>query len=279
VVRDPELLNRIKEWNYFHTIDLGDGLVTTGHPSSQLIARAVPEVAGKSVLDIGAWDGKYSFEAEQSGASRVVALDHYIWRLDHVARSAYYDHCKSEGVLPDPEMIDNGFLMDSLHGKTGFDLAHAWLDSKVESVVDDFMTTDLAALGTFDVVLYFGVLYHMVDPVGALRRLRSVTKELAVIETAAVLVPGYEGESLSAFFAGDDLHADHGNWFAPNELALHGMCRSAGFRRVETRGTTLGSEASSAPARQRRRRLRSEPASPAPSRSLEHCRLIVYAVP
>lgn len=233
--RDPELAAQIKERQWFHSIDLGDGLVTKGLPPSKLIARSFPDVAGKSVLDIGAWDGKYSFQAEAAGAVRVVALDHYVWRLDFRGRQAYYDDCESKGLLPDPEMVDRGFLIEdgSLPGKLGFDMAHRYLDSRVESVVDDFMTMDLEALGTFDVVLYLGVLYHMVDPIGALRRVRRVTGSLAVIETAAVHVPYYEGCNLVGFYAANELQGDYSNWFAPTATALGGMCRAAGFKSVE----------------------------------------------
>lgn len=233
-MKNADLITKIQQREWFHTIDLGDGLVTRGHPPSEIIARSLPDVKGKSVLDIGAWDGKYSFEAEAAGASRVVALDHYVWRLDPPARQAYYDKCEAEGILPDPDMVDRGFLMDgALPGKEGFDLAHRYLDSKVEAVVADFMDMDLDELGRFDVVFYFGVLYHMVDPVGALKRVRKVTAGTAVIETAGVVVPGYEDSSITSFYAGNELHADYGNWFAPNAVALSGMCRAAGFRRVE----------------------------------------------
>ena len=51
-------------------------------------------MAGKSVLDIGAGDGKYSFEAGRVGASRVVALDHYGWRLDGL-RKLVFSQCHS----------------------------------------------------------------------------------------------------------------------------------------------------------------------------------------
>ncbi|MGH9078942.1 MAG: DUF1698 domain-containing protein [Acidimicrobiales bacterium] len=232
---EADLVSQIRDRRWFHTMDLGNGLVTKGDsPSSEIIARSIPELQGKSVLDIGAWDGKYSFEAEAAGASRVVALDHYVWRLEPNARQAYYDECEAKGIVPDSEMIDNGFLSrDALPGKTGFDMAHRYLNSEVESVVGDFMTMDLDTLGQFDVVFYFGVLYHMVDPIAALKRVREVTKDIAVIETAAIEVPGYPDSSLVAFFAGEELHADYGNWFAPSAPALVGMCRAAGFRKVE----------------------------------------------
>jgi len=74
---------------WFHSLDLGGGLQTAGVKShsdlaSELEALRLPELRAKSVLDIGAWDGFYSFEAERAGASRVVALDtsrgRWTWR-------------------------------------------------------------------------------------------------------------------------------------------------------------------------------------------------------
>ena len=181
-------------------MDLGDGLVTNGdsNPKDLLSSPApCPTCAGKSVLDIGAWDGKYSYKAEAAGAARVVALDHYVWRLNGPARQAYYDECAAKGLLPDPDRIDRDFLLDGVYpGKKGFDMAHEYLDSKVETVIDDFMTMDLDSLGQFDIVFYFGVLYHMIDPIGSLKRVRAVTKERAVIETAGIVVPGYPDTNL-----------------------------------------------------------------------------------
>lgn len=241
---DPELAQRIREhpW-WFHTMDLGGGLVTRGAPESPVLSTpgAIPNVKGRSVLDIGAWDGKYSFEAERAGATRVVALDHYVWRLDPSRRQAYYDQCEAEGRLPDPRQIDTAFFVDNGYpGKAGFDLVHEYLDSTVDAVVDDFMTMDIDVLGRFDVVFYFGVLYHMVDPVGALCRVREVTNGVAAIETAITIVPGFERDSLVQFFAGNELNADYGNWFAPSEVALHGMCRAAGFKHVTTAAIDTG---------------------------------------
>ena len=143
-------------------------------------------------------------------------------------------------------------------------MAHAYLASKVETVVDDFMTMDLDTLGQFDVVLYFGVLYHMVDPIGALKRVRRVSKEVAVVETAGTWVPGYPDSNLVEFFAGDELHSDYGNWFAPSESALRDMCRAAGFRHAESKART---EVPRAP----RFKPRNENHRPV------HCRMVAHA--
>jgi tRNA (mo5U34)-methyltransferase len=97
------------------------------------------------------------------------------------------------------------------------------------------MTTDLDALGTFDVVLYLGVLYHMREPLTALQRVRQVTKQVAVVETAAIEIRGHRRDSILQFVAGNDLNQDYGNWYVPTEAALHELCRAAGFSRVVAR--------------------------------------------
>ena len=95
------------------------------------------------------------------------------------------------------------------------------------------MTMDLELLGAFDVVFFLGVLYHMENPLASLRRLASLTKELAIIETHAIAIPGYEQTSLCEFYPSDELNKDPSNWWGPNLKALEGMCRAAGFARFE----------------------------------------------
>jgi tRNA (mo5U34)-methyltransferase len=107
------------------------------------------------------------------------------------------------------------------------------LQSKVEAVVGDFMTMDLVPLGVFDVVLFLGVLYHMEEPLTSLRRLASLTKEVAVIETHATVFPGYKQREICEFYSSNQLNGDLTNWWGPNIRALCGMCLAAGFRRVE----------------------------------------------
>ena len=75
--------NEFHSSGWWHSIDLGDGRITPGvHKLEELCdnyARFdLPEdLRGKRLLDIGAWDGFYSFEAERRGA-QVVSAD--VWR-------------------------------------------------------------------------------------------------------------------------------------------------------------------------------------------------------
>jgi tRNA (mo5U34)-methyltransferase len=234
-VKAEELRDRVASMFWYHTIDLPGGIRTPGvSQTPPLQGDELPDLAGRSVIDIGAFDGYYSFAAERLGAARVVALDHYAWCVDFARRQAYWDECRALGRIPDStrDLVD--FWLPDAPGRAGFDLARQALASRVEPVVGDFMTLDLAELGSFDVALFLGYLYHVKEPLWALERLRSITREVAVIETHAVVVEGYRDASLMLFHPGDELGGDFTNWYVPTEAALHGLCRAAGFSRVTT---------------------------------------------
>jgi hypothetical protein len=44
------------------------------------------------------------------------------------------------------------------------------------------MTADISALACLDVVLFLGVLYHLENPLQAVRRVFELTSELAIID-------------------------------------------------------------------------------------------------
>jgi len=234
-VPDAELQAQADSLSWFHSIDLGHGVTTKGLSDQQATVTTgqLPGFSGKTVLDIGAWDGYYSFLAERRGAARVVALDHYAWGIDFGAREAYWNECRQNGTLPDHALDTTDFWRPDLPGRRGFDFARAALASNVEPVLADFTTVDLDSLGSFDVVLYLGVLYHMKEPLTCLERVRAVTREVAVIETVALRVPGVTGQSLLKFHPGGDLNRDFGNWYQPNIEAVQALARAAGFSRVE----------------------------------------------
>ncbi|AWB22444.1 hypothetical protein DA075_17255 [Methylobacterium currus] len=202
-----DLLAKVKSMNWHHRIDLGQGIVTpsAGATNGTLQIIGVPtSLHGSSVIDIGAWDGFYSFEAERRGADRVLATDHFCWG--------------GSGVFT----------------KDGFDLAKEALNSNVEALkvrVEDINPRDV---GLFDIDLFLGVLYHAPGPLGYFMRVRSVTKKFAIIETHVDLLD-IERPALACYPAGA-LGGDPTNFFGPNEAAVKGMCMDAGFSRVETVG-------------------------------------------
>jgi tRNA (mo5U34)-methyltransferase len=266
---------------WYHTLDLGHGIVTDGYCKKYLEEPQLPDFGGRRVLDIGAWDGYYSFLAERGGATRVVALDHYVWGVDFARRNPYWIECHEKGALPDHDRDTTDFWDPSLPGMRGFDLARQALGSKVEPIVGDFTEMDLAPLGRFDVVLFLGVLYHLKEPLTALERIRHLTDGVAVIETEALLLSGREPRSVLEFTAGCYRGFDYSNWFTPTIEALHELCRAAGFTDVQT--ITGPPPPAPAPAlsttdrlRRAARRRRVEPESPA---ELSHYRAVVHARP
>ena len=67
---------------WFHSIPLNDGTVTPGLDASMAKLEQIclpKDLTGKTVLDIGSWDGFFSFQAEKAGAKRVLATDHFCW--------------------------------------------------------------------------------------------------------------------------------------------------------------------------------------------------------
>ena len=210
-----DLQSRVAAIRWYHTIDLGAGIVTQGVDDSPVrLARAQlpPSLHGLTVLDIGAWDGFFSFECERRGAARVVAADHFSW------------HGPGWGT------------------KAGFSLAREALGSRVEDIDIDVMELSPERVGTFDVVLFLGVLYHLRHPFLALERVASVTRDLLILETVVDLV-GFRRPAM-AFYPGRELNNDPTNWWGPNISAVHGMLATLGFKTV----TTM-TRASSAPYR------------------------------
>jgi tRNA (mo5U34)-methyltransferase len=200
-----EIRARVAELKWHHSIDLGHGITTPGQDKSdrKLLRAQIPaSLKGKTVLDVGAWDGFFSFEAERRGASRVLATDSYSWNGSH----------------------DWG-------DKRGFKLAREALGSRVEDQDIDVLDLSPERVGTFDVVLFLGVLYHMKHPMLAVEKVASVTRDMVILETAVDML-NYRRPAM-AFYAADEMGADATNWCGPNPAAVVSMLKVAGFKRVE----------------------------------------------
>lgn len=199
-----ELLQQATAIRWFHRIPLGHGVITPGLDDTPAKLRRLhlPEsFAGRTVLDIGAWDGFFSFEAERRGASRVVAVDSYCWRGD------------------------------GWGSKAGFELARRALGSKVEDRELDVLELSPETVGEFDVVFFLGVLYHLRHPLLALEKVASVTRRQLILETKVDLLA--LRTPAMAFYVGDELNGDPTNWWAPNLAGLCDLLRAVGFCRVQ----------------------------------------------
>src|SRR5690606_4544614 len=85
----------------------------------------------------------------------------------------------------------------------------------------------LAELGRFDLVLFLGVLYHLPDPMAALRNVRRLCADRLILETETDLA--WVRRPALAYYPGRELSGDPSNWQAPNVPALRAMLRECGF--------------------------------------------------
>jgi 2-polyprenyl-3-methyl-5-hydroxy-6-metoxy-1,4-benzoquinol methylase len=153
-------LERFGTWTY--PFDLGDGVTTPVHPPwlleshetrTRMVFSPLDEAfAGRwqeiTCLDIACNEGFFGIEVRRRGAKAVVAFD---------ARQVNIDKA---------EFVKRRYGLDRI----------------------DFHVEDIAGLtperfGTFDLTLCLGLLYHLENPMDALRRIRAVTRELCVIDT------------------------------------------------------------------------------------------------
>jgi tRNA (mo5U34)-methyltransferase len=232
-----ELRAYVGRSGWYHQIDLGNGVLTPGMKSVSDIGRewdlfALGDLAGRSVLDIGGIDGAYAFLAEKHGAGAVAVLDHYLWSTDADQYSAIYEEHRAAGTIPPAPHESVAWQPETTPTRWRFDAARQILNSRVRAMPFDFADCDLGAVGQWDVVLFLGVLYHMTDPVGIMRRLASVTRQQAIIETQAILIRD-RPEPLWSFYPGGDLNHDRTNWWAPNMGGLLGLIGAAGFSNAE----------------------------------------------
>jgi tRNA (mo5U34)-methyltransferase len=199
-----EIRTAVAGIRWFHSIHLGHGIITPGRfDNFRTLKRvSVPErLDGQTVLDIGAWDGFFSFEAERRGARRVLATDWFCWSGPGWGT------------------------------KDGFELARRALHSRVEDKEIDVFDLSPDTVGVFDLVLFLGVLYHLKHPMLALERVFNVTGRQLILETHVDLL--HSRRPAWAFYPNDELDRDPTNWFGPNPSAVVEMLKSVGFRRVE----------------------------------------------
>ena len=150
-----EIARRIWQYNWYHVIDLGNGLRTPGMevnvPSQQKVLDAIRTIdfRGARVLDIGCRDGLYCFEVERLGAAEVIGIDNDL----------------SAGAV---------------------ELLIPAMQSRVQMRQMNLLDLTPDTFGRFDVILFAGVLYHLRYPFEAMKVIRDLLVEggRVVVETA-----------------------------------------------------------------------------------------------
>lgn len=153
---------------WFQRIELFPGYFSPGW--SDPVADKLPyfglpaDLSGLRVLDIGCAEGFFSFEAERRGAREVVAIDSF---PDSVRR---------------------------------FNIVREAKQSNATAFLCNVYDLDPKRLGTFDLVLFYGVFYHLKHPQQALERIMSVCTGQILFQTSIQEYPTRRGIPWARFY-------------------------------------------------------------------------------
>ena len=210
----PDLAAAVARHRWYHTVDLGQGVVTPGmFDHRPMVDRyLIPaDLSGMRCLDVGTMDGFWAFEMERRGAAEVMAVD-----------------------LEDPDRLDWPASLRDVTEKSldltkgeRFALARDALGSKVKRELRSVYEID-ADLGQFDLVFCGDLLLHIKDPVTALERIRLVTGGSAIICTPIKRFRLYPRRPIAELDGIDEFQ-----WWVLSPPGMARMIRAAGFSRIE----------------------------------------------
>lgn len=187
---------------------LRPGIVTPGVKAAETLAAeedalfSAVRIEGASVVDVGAWNGYFSFAAKRRGAGSVLATDHFTWK-----HPVY-------------------------RGRETIELASQVLGADI-SLLDIDPTAMTNSLGQFDVVMFLGVFYHLFDPIDVMKRMRAITGGVLLIETHQDALG--QSRPMMVFYPGSTLERDPTNWWGPNPPLMLYLLLELGFERIEYR--------------------------------------------
>jgi tRNA (mo5U34)-methyltransferase len=178
-----ELIKLVDECDWYHVLELGDGIVTDGFFDirSQLYKYCIPEdLTGKRILDIGRASGFFSFEFERRGGD-VTATDLPSSLEKEFVGGELTREVWKRWILERHVPSDMG--SDQLGSRMDFFLARAILKSNVKPIC--LKLNDLSPERfdgqKFDIVFVGSVLNHVKDPAGALEKIFATTSDLCIL--------------------------------------------------------------------------------------------------
>lgn len=197
---EEALRAEVERHAWLYSVDLGGGVTTKGQfgpPNPQIMtAFDAVDFRGKKVLDVGCYEGHWSFEAEKRGAATVFATDYLVGD-------------------PRAELTQRG-----INELPTFRLAHRIRRSSVR-YHPNVSVNDIKRLGErdFDVVIFCGVYYHLKNPLLAFSRLREVIRDGGTIIIEGPVVEGPQ-EAFARFYYREALFKDLSNWWVPTLSCL-----------------------------------------------------------
>ena len=240
---------------WYHTVDLGDGLVTPGlhdYRRSLNEFHFPDDMSGMKVLDVGSATGFFAFEFERRGA-QVVSVE--LPSLDEVDRFPYQAPTQTVGKIAEMTAGHSAYSHDSFEEVFNraspdsfyhyfmdgpFRLCHSVLDSEVErryASIYNLSKVDLGADG-FDLVFLGDLLLHTMHPLNALAAVAPLCRGTLVISQH--MPTGFGSRPAVLYVGGDEIGADHSTWWYPNLICFRQLLRKLGFASVEVVGHNTG---------------------------------------
>jgi 2-polyprenyl-3-methyl-5-hydroxy-6-metoxy-1,4-benzoquinol methylase len=175
----PRMIENLDDCYFYHTMELPEFGVVRAH--WDLRGRfddyiGGVDVAGKSVLDVGAATGFLSFEAERKGAARVLSFD-----MGDASQQTFVPF-KDKLYYRDHKSFVEYHTATVEKWKNAYWLCHRLLGSRAEVSYGNVYAMP-EELGMFDVAIVGAVLEHLSDQVSALASISKLTKETMVLVT------------------------------------------------------------------------------------------------
>jgi SAM-dependent methyltransferase len=214
-----EVRRKVAEFEWYHRIDLGNGIVTPGQfdLAPLLPHYGIPaSLEGKSVLDVGPGHGFFAFEFERRRARRIVTSELPDWT----------EHDSS----PDEKAaLTSAREQGEAYHRGAFGFAIQARGSRLERRFCNIYDLSPERVGTFDLVFCASVLLHLTDPLRAMYALRRVCTGQAIVSTAVEWRWPLTSLALARFVARPGGHV----FWLPTTKCLMRMALAAGFERCE----------------------------------------------